>query len=364
MLHPVHTKNALPGESAETGITILTSHDAVDDLAWNNYVERHPDASIYHGTAWQRVIEQAFSKKVYRLVAVTTAGDIRGVLPLVRLNGWFLPDMLVSMPYCSFGGELADNADVAVALLNRARELREMLACDVVEIRSPGLTNSPNSWRRRNDKVQMVLELPASVEALGKLVGSKRRSQIKRSLRENPEVLVGGAELIPNFFCVFARKMRDLGTPVYPRRFFEIVAMNLNTQFRVLVLSIETQPVAAAFLLRHGDSLEIPWAASDSRYNRSAVNMLLYWEALRYAIENGCVEFDFGRCTRDGPTYKFKRQWGAEARELSWRVNSENGGGRTSSLGGSALLLSNAWKRLPLSTANWLGPHIAPNLPW
>ena len=38
---------------------------------------------------------------------------------------------------------------------------------------------------------------------------------------------------------------------------------------------------------------------SNRDFNRYGVNMLLYWEALKFSIESGCRVFDFGRSTRD-----------------------------------------------------------------
>jgi lipid II:glycine glycyltransferase (peptidoglycan interpeptide bridge formation enzyme) len=46
--------------------------------------------------------------------------------------------------------------------------------------------------------------------------------------------------------------------------------------------------------------------------------MLLYWEALKLAIATGDKLFDFGRCTIDSGTYRFKNQWGAQACQLHW----------------------------------------------
>jgi serine/alanine adding enzyme len=69
----------------------------------------------------------------------------------------------------------------------------------------------------------MVLTLPDSEAALSNQLGSKLRSQIRRAEREEIELTWGGAQRIADFYRVFAPAMHDLGTPVYPRRFFEIV---------------------------------------------------------------------------------------------------------------------------------------------
>lgn len=346
----------------DEGVSIVRNAE-VDDTAWDAYVSRHPLGSLYHGTAWYRVIETTFAKRVHRCAAISADGEIRGVLPLVRLNGWFLPDMLISLPYCSHGGVIADNASLASALMAEATRFTEEIGCDVLELRG-GPSELEAAWRTRDDKVRMLLRLPGSLEELGKSLGSKRRSQIKRSLRENPEVRVGGAELIDAFYAVFAKKMRDLGTPVYPRSLFENVERYLRNYTRLIVVFIDGSPVAGGVVIRHRDTLEIPWAASDRVYDRVSVNMLLYWEALRFAIDSGSAHFDFGRCTRDSSTFQFKRQWGAEPVVLRWQYLAHAERSMGTSAGDTARRLTALWQKLPLPVANWVGPRITGNLPW
>jgi FemAB-related protein (PEP-CTERM system-associated) len=220
-------------------------------------------------------------------------------------------------------------------------------------------------WAHRDDKVTMCLKLPQSSDALGKALGSKRRSQIKRSRREDPDVRFGGAELVADFYDVFSRKMRELGTPVYPRRFFEKVVEHLSEYVTLLVVYVDGKPAAVACLIRWRNTLEIPWAAADSAYNGIAVNMLLYWEALTHAIDTGSEFFDFGRSSRDSGTFKFKQQWGAEPIDVPWRVWSRRGVSAAASATGRGMeIASRVWRRLPLPVANWLGPKITSNLPW
>ena len=78
------------------------------------------------------------------------------------------------------------------------------------------------SLPERLDKVSMVLPLPGDEDVLSKSLGSKLRAQIRRAERENPVVVWGGKELVAKFYSVFSPSMHGLGTPVLPRKFFEI----------------------------------------------------------------------------------------------------------------------------------------------
>ena len=119
------------------------------------------------------------------------------------------------------------------------------------------------------------------------------------SLKEGAEVRQGGIELLDDFYRVFSENMRDLGTPVYTRKFFREILMTFPENTRLVIIQLNGQPIGAAFLLGYKDKLEIPWASTLKRYNKFSPNMLLYWEVLKWAIDAGYKYFDFGRSSID-----------------------------------------------------------------
>ena len=111
--------------------------------------------------------------------------------------------------------------------------------------------------------------------------------------------------------------------------------------------------------------MEIPWASSLREFNRFSVNMLLYWESLSYSIEQGCQFFDFGRSNKDAPTYRFKKQWGAEEKQLHWYQWTPEGeeAVRLDPQNSKFSLATKAWQKLPVPIANLIGPGIVKNIP-
>lgn len=348
-----------PGASteADSGPLAIDTVDPAHDARWDGYAARHPCFTIYHGAAFHAAVREAFGKPAHGLIAVGSAGDPVGVLPLVRQRSHLFGDRLVSMPYANHGGPLADSEAIASRLYGAAAALADELGCDSIEVRD----HQPRQidWPMRSDKVLMTLPLPADAAALDKSLGAKLRSQCRRPLKEGARTRLGGAELIPEFYQVFAANMRDLGTPVYPVRWFEVLARHFGDALRLLVVTLHGRPAAACVLVRWHDTLEIPWAASAREFNRYSVNMLLYREALGYAIETRCRSFDFGRSTRHAGTWRFKQQWGATESQIYWRTRPEPG-----PPGKMSARLQSAWTRLPLPVANLVGPMISPDLPW
>lgn len=173
-----------------------------------------------------------------------------------------------------------------------------------------------------------------------------------------------GPERIGDFYDVFSRNMRDLGTPVLPRALFQAVVDAFPDRTLVCTVESEGTPVAAGLGVLFDGEFELTWASSLREYNRDAPNMLLYWSLMEEVIQRGGTDFNFGRCTPGGGTHRFKSQWGGADEPLHWTRWSPDGGGEAPSAEGGAFERAvSLWQKLPLPVANRLGPLVARGLP-
>lgn len=333
-----------------------------EDERADAFVRREPRATLYHLSRWRKLIHALFGHDTLALTLNGPDGRVSGLLPLVHLRSRIFGSYMVSMPYLNYGGAVAADAEAERELMERAGRVAAERGASHVEFRD---TVPRHGWAVATHKVAMRRPLPSDPEALWREVGAKCRAQVKRPLREGAVVARGGAELLPEFYQVFARNMRDLGTPVYPAAFFAAIHAAFPEACTVAVVRLRGRPVAAAFLIRDGDRMEVPWASSLREVNGLGVNMLLYWSLLELAVRRQCRLFDFGRSSVGSGTYRFKLQWGAEAHPLYWhywlapgktvpRLNPGN------PRFAAAIAL---WRRLPLGVTRIVGPHIVKNLP-
>jgi serine/alanine adding enzyme len=291
------------------------------------------------------------------------SGKLVGVLPLYRVRSRMFGDFLVSVPFLNGGGPIATGLGAERALLDASAALRVELGADFVELRAFG---SREGWRERTDKVSMVLGLPTSFETLEEDLGAKVRAQARRGRKEGISVTFGRSPGdLAAFYRVFAHNMRDLGTPVYGIEFFRAILDSWGEQVTIAVARLGKQPVGGAILLRYRETMEVPWASSLRAFHSAGVNMYLYREVLRHAIEGGCVWFDFGRSTEDGGTFRFKAQWGARPVRQHWLYSLPSGrelpGLRPDNP--RFRLAIEAWKRLPVPITKLLGPRIIRKIP-
>ena len=239
---------------------------------WDSYVRQHPQASLYHRFRWKHTFEQSHRLSGYYIAAMSDKKQIVGVLPCFLLDSRLFGRFLVSVPYVNYGGPLADNEKVEIALLDFAQSLALDLSVDHLEIRS---LRELNGWPQKTDKVSMVLPLPEEESTLLEQLGSKTRAQINQAKKHRVDCRFGKSELLDHFYQVFARNMRDLGTPVYAKSFFATILADFHEETTIVVTYNENKPVAAGFLLASGGTLEIPWASSLRKMNHLNVNMYM-----------------------------------------------------------------------------------------
>lgn len=335
-----------------------------DGERWDRYVLRASNSSCYHLSGWKGIVEKSFGHRTHYLVSETNTGEVNGTLPLVNLKSAFFGNFLISLPYFNYGGICADNHETEEALLEQAIDIAKRCKADHIELRHT--RNYTNGLPVKTAKVSMRLSLPNNIEELWHSFPSKLRSQVQRPIKAGMFARIGREEELDSFYSVFSVNMRDLGTPVYSKVFFQNILKEFpKTSWILTVYTKEGFPVASGFLVGFKDVLEIPWASSLRSHNRFSPNMLLYWNALQFGCEHHYGTFDFGRSTPGEGTYRFKEQWGAKPVQLYWHYWLSKGGPipELNPHNPKFKIALYVWQRLPLSVTNLIGPSIVKNLP-
>lgn len=330
--------------------------------SWCEFVDAQKNAPAYCSAPWRNAIQSVFGHRTRVWVAESSSGEIIGGVPLTFFRSRLFGRFAVSVPYFNYGGVLTSYLNVAQDLLAELQQVCERENLDHIEIRTLQPALWPNS---ANEKVSMVLPLPENQQQLERQLGSKVRAQCKKAGRYQPVIRFGALDLLDDFYHVFATNMRDLGTPVYTKKWFATLLAQADITATIAVVYLADKPVSAGFLVGHNKVLEIPWASTIKSANAMDTNMWMYRQLLDYAVENGYRFFDFGRSSRDAGTYRFKKQWGAQPHEHYWYYLLPPGG-RMPALNPSNpkyKLIIGAWKRLPVWLTKVIGPPLVKNIP-
>ncbi len=313
--------------------------------------------------AWLRILQASMGHDTYALEA-TLAGQTFGYLPLAFVNSLLFGRFLVSLPYLNSNGVVASSADVQTKLVDRAVVLAEELDVRYLELRHEEPVEHPDLTAEVTTKVHMRLDLPRTSKQLWKNLDAKVRNQIRKGEKQNFEVTWGGANLLSDFYEVLSENMRDLGTPVYGKRLFAEILAAFPDRTEICLMMDGAKPIATALLLHGWGTTEVPTASSLKVYNPTCANVLMYWHLLQRTLERGQQQFDFGRSTTEGNTYRFKKQWGARPHRATWQYAVKDGelpGLRPDNPRYERAI--RLWQKLPVKLTQLLGPPIVRGIP-
>ena len=329
----------------------------------SGYVAGSGAGALSRDPAWALVLAEGLQHAPYCFEAVE-GGRTRGVLPLSFVRSALFGRFLVSLPYLNTGGVIADDRDVAVALIDRAVDLADLLKARHLELRHERPIEHPAFNHRITTKVHMRLALPTTVEALWNGFDPKVRNQIRKGQKHETAVVWGGEELVPEFYDVLSRNMRDLGTPVFGKSLFRSILRRFPDAAEICVTRLNGRASAVALLLHGRGVTEVPTASSLREFNAMNVNMLMYWQLLQRAIERGQSSFDFGRSSRESNTFRFKKQWGAIPDAAAWQFQLRAGkAGAMRPESAKFQLMIRVWQRLPIALTRLIGPPIVRGIP-
>jgi FemAB-related protein (PEP-CTERM system-associated) len=329
--------------------------------AWDRFVASRPDATFFHRSAWSNVIEKAFGHRTHYLTAEQD-GAIIGVLPLAQVKTRLFGHTLISLPFCVYGGPLAVDAETSRALAQRAAALGRELGAAATELRfldPPGDGALGEGWQARAGLyVTFRRAITASDDANLKAIPRKQRAVVRKGIDRGLTATVDrDVDLLHG---IYAESVRNLGTPVFGRRYFRLLAEAFGPDLDVTTVRDAGVPMAAVMNF-HWRGEVVPYYGGGIAAARGChANDFLYWSVMRQAAARGATLFDFGRSKEGTGAFAFKKNWGFEPKPLSYYFNVAEGRAipENNPLNPKYRLMIAAWKRLPLPVANVLGPML------
>ncbi len=324
---------------------------------WDEFVRNCADATFFHLAGWKRVIERSFRHRTYYLYA-ERGGVIEGVLPMVHIKAPLLGDALTSVAFCVYGGPAASNAEAASALDEAARALGDRL--DVAHLEYRHLHRHSYSGAIEKSDLYVTFRKPIEPEVEKNLLAipRKQRAMIRKAQKLGLQSEVDAD--CRRLFGVYSESVRNLGTPVFSRRYFEELKSEFGQDCEIVIITDRGTPVSGVMNFYFRDEV-LPYYGGGTRHARDlAANDFMYWEVMRRACERGCRLFDFGRSKRGTGAFDFKKNWGFVAQSLFYQYIIRRGQKPPdiNPLNPKLRLFVQTWKHLPLPIANFFGPHI------
>lgn len=350
-------------------IQVLEQFDAAVERQVGDFLaSQRPQTGVCgeHDPRWLHVLRQALGHVPYMLIARDGAdARIRGYLPLALVRSRLFGRFLVSLPYLNRAGVAAESPDVAGDLIAAAVRLADDCDARYLELRHSLPVEHQALGASRGEKVRMVLELPPDEDALFKAVGPKVRNLVRKGDKHNLEIRFG-RDALDDFYDVFAVNMRDLGTPVYPKKLFASITDKFGNEADLAAVYCDGRPVAGALLV-HDDArglTQVPSASALRAFNHTSANMWMYHRLLLRAMARGNTALDFGRSSEGSGTYQFKKQWGAQPQPTTWQYHVRSGDvGAMRPDNPKNRRRVAMWQKLPVWVTRLVGPRIVRGIP-
>jgi len=340
----------------DSGLVVSQAHSS-QASAWNHYVQQAHEGSFFHRWEWQQVLAETFKFESHFCLAERD-GEVVGVLPLALVESRIFGRALVSTPGCVQGGAIAEDAEALAALERQAVGIAEAEAVDYLEIRN--VARQIDQWPSNREFVRFRKPLLADPEANFKAIPRKQRAMIRKGQRA--DLQASSDDDVDRFYRIYASSVRDLGTPVPPKRYFEHLLERFSDNVEVLTVCKNDRPLTSVLCFFFRDQVLPYYGGGLADARRFSAHDFMYWEVMRRACERGLRVFDFGRSRLGSGSFRFKKHWGFEAEALNYQyrlVKADRVPDRSASSAQLRFAVM-LWKRLPLALANRLGPQLAP----
>lgn len=314
-------------KSQVAGITI----ERIDPFAashWDDLVVNHPDQTIFHHSAWARVLAETYGHQPFYL-KISGYGSEAALVPLMEVKSRFTGCRGVSLPFSDFAGPLWSDTGHAPSVYAALLELAAARKWKHLEIRNGFIP--PVSAKPFQTYDSHHLDLRPGTEVLFRNLETAVRRAIRKAESSKIDVTVErSAEAMNDFYLLHGRTRRRHGLPPQPQRFFNaifkhLVARNLGT---IVLARLAGVPVAGAVFLHSAKQAIYKFGASDTQHWPSRPNQGVMWTAIRELVKIGCEELQFGRTSpADEGLARFKLSWGSVSQPISYFRHSRQIGG-------------------------------------
>ena len=333
-----------------------------DRDAWNQYVDRAADATFFHLVEWQTIFDDVLGHKTYYLLA-KQGMEVIGVFPLVHVKSKLFGNALISVPFGVYGGILADDEQILNALSDHALKLAHELKVDYVEVRDQHSTdNIGSNWHAKELYVTFKKDLLATQEENFQAIPRKQRAVVRKAIDYG--LTSDWDDNADRFYAMYSESVRNLGTPVLSKKYYQSLLDVFGEQCRVLTILDKGEPVSSVMNFYFKDQVLPFYGGGPAQARICKANDFMYWELMRLSVEQGIKVFDFGRSKNGAGSYRFKKHWGFQPEPLAYRFHLINAKDvpDLSPVNPKYQLAIKAWQKLPLPVTHMVGPIIARNL--
>ncbi len=302
---------------------------------WKQFIKAHPEAHVLETAEWGE-LKSAFGWEAIRLVCGSSGVQVLfRSLPLGFTVAYLPKPMINLMP--------AGADEIRRELERVCRRKRAVFLKVEPDAWEPLAGQQPVAAGFRASKFNiqpartLVVDLRGSEEDVLRRMKQKCRYNIGLAVKK--DVIVRPWDNLDGFYKLMqvtgGRDGFGVHAAAYYRRAYDL--FRPTDECQLFVAEFEERPLAALMVFRHGKRAWYFYGASNDLERNRMPTYLLQWEAMRWARDHGCEEYDlWGVPDEDEHTleanfetrhdglwgvYRFKRGFGGELRRAAQAVD-------------------------------------------
>ena len=300
--------------------------DPLSDPDWDRNLENVPEATIFHTSAWARVLWGAYGYTPYYFTA--ESAPPHSALCLAEVNSWITGRRASSLPFadeCEVLGIDAGGIEFN-KVLDFSAELARKNRWKSVEFRGvPANVEKVQPSYYGHD-----LDLRASAAQLFANCHNSARRAVRKAQRSGVAVQIEtSSAAMREYFRLHCLTRKKHGVPPQPFRFFEQIHRHIIERGLgfIALAKLDARVLAGAIFFHFAGKTLYKFGASDPATDSLRPSNLVMWTAIEHLAVQGHQTLSFGRTSlgQEG-LRRYKLGWGAREKSVCYlkiRVNSK-----------------------------------------
>lgn len=292
------------------------------DERWDDFVLSHPDSTIFHHSAWARVLAERYDCSPNYYVLENEQGEVLAAAPFFQVKRPFIGKRMVCLPCSESCFPLGDSHEDLRVLMDSVVDGVDSESLSYLEIRGWGEQGSPEQLGLKGHPSYLthVVDLGDGLERLRSRMARNARYNLKYGEKSPVSIREGQGEGdLRELHRLSVATRRRLNLLPWPYRFFQSI-------YRYIILpghgyfslaEVEGRVVAANMYFCFKDTVTHKFHAADEQYLDYRPNYVLIWQAMEQAYRESYRYYHFGVTNlQDQNLARFKRQWGSREEKL------------------------------------------------
>jgi serine/alanine adding enzyme len=303
-------------------VKILSENDWAQ---WDNFVASHTLGTIYHTSAWRRVIEKTYGHQPMYMTIQDDSGSIKAGLPLFYIKNKLAGNRLVCLPGAQACDPLVPHQHAYNQLVAYATDVMQHHHAKSLELKTSAHfpLDSHTFGRKIQEYSCYILDLnPDLQEIESSLHKDSIRRRIKKASMNGLQLSIGNSLIdVKRFYVLYLQLRKSYGLLPQPLTFFSYMwnILSRDGYIDILHAIYQGQIISTLLLLKYKETVIYEFGASRFDMMRLSPSPFLLWEAIKQAKRDGYKRFDFGRTSDDNQSLAhFKMKWGTKREALPY----------------------------------------------